>query len=64
LDRQAEEITQVSRDNWHGIEWEVLWQAREEILDERLLDKSGIKKIWFDLYLDNGYINRMEWLEG
>jgi hypothetical protein len=63
LDRQAEEITQVSRDKWHGIEWEVLWQAREETLDERLIDKSGIKKIWFDLYLDNGYINRMEWLE-
>jgi len=64
LDRQAEEITQVSRDKWHGIEWEVLWQAREETLDERLIDKSGIKKKWFDLYLDNGYINRVDWLEG
>lgn len=63
LDRQAEEITQVSRDGWYGIDWEVLWQAREETLAEDLLDKSGIKKFWFDSYLDEGYIKRLEWLD-
>lgn len=63
LDRQAEEITKVSGDRWHGIDWEVLWQSREEILDKRLTSKSGIKKFWFDSYLDEGYIKRVDWLE-
>jgi len=30
LDRQAEEISQVEKDGWYGIEWRVLWEAREE----------------------------------
>lgn len=32
LDRQAEEINRVQKDNWEGIEWLPLWQAREETL--------------------------------
>ena len=28
LDRQSEEIQQAEKDGWHGIDWNVLWQAR------------------------------------
>ena len=29
LDRQAEEIAKAEKDEWSGIEWEVLWQSTE-----------------------------------
>ena len=40
LARQKEEIEQVELDGWFGIDWNVLWQARNETLDERLLGLS------------------------
>ena len=36
--RQSEEIATVEKDGWYGIEWNVLWECRNEILDQRLLN--------------------------
>ena len=62
LDRQAEEITRVSKDGWDGIEWNVLWQARAETLDRRLTSKGGIVKEKYDTFVDTGHLDRMEWM--
>jgi hypothetical protein len=39
LDRQAEDIIKTSA-NWSGVDWDLLWQAREEMLRNDLLNKS------------------------
>lgn len=62
LDRQAEEISQVQSDGWYGIEWNVLWQAREESLDNRLTDKRGINKEMFAGFINTGSMNRLDWM--
>ncbi len=36
-DRQAEEIKQVEKDGWIGINWNPLWQARNETIQEKYL---------------------------
>jgi hypothetical protein len=64
LDRQAEEIQQASIDGWDGIEWNVLWQARAEMLDPRLDHRRGIDKALFPHYLNTGKLHRAEWLTG
>ena len=33
LDRQAEEIKMAEKDGWYGIDWDVLWQARNETIE-------------------------------
>jgi len=38
LDRQAEEIKQVEKDGWIGINWNPLWQARKETIDSQYLN--------------------------
>jgi hypothetical protein len=53
LDRQAEEIIKAEGDGWYGIDWDVLWQAREETIDIRLDDKYGIDKEKFLDPIDN-----------
>lgn len=40
LARQKQEIEIVEKDGWYGIEWNVLWQARRETLDKKLLNIS------------------------
>lgn len=40
LDRQAEEIKQVEKDGWIGINWNPLWQARKESIDGQYLNGS------------------------
>lgn len=64
LDRQAEEISKAEGDEWSGIEWKVLWQARNETLDKRLVSKKGIDKRGYSfISKDNsGQINRLDWL--
>lgn len=62
LDRQAEEIMKVEQDNWYGIEWEVLWQSREETIDRRLMGKTGINKEYFHNFVDTGEIMRLDWM--
>ena len=62
LDRQAEEIMQVASDNWNGIEWNVLWQARKETIEKKLDKRSGIDNNKFGEYIKTGSIDRMNWM--
>jgi hypothetical protein len=62
LDRQAEEIKKVESDGWYGIDWDVLWQAREETLDLRLATRDNIAKEKFAYFMDYGKMERMEWM--
>jgi hypothetical protein len=62
LDRQAEEIMQCEQDGWYGIDWNVMWQAREETIDLRLDQKTGINKENFTYFLNSGKIDRLNWM--
>jgi hypothetical protein len=62
LDRQAEEILQCESDGWYGIDWNVMWQAREETIDLRLDHKNGINKENFTYFLNSGKIENLEWM--
>ena len=62
LDRQAEEIMQCEKDGWYGIDWDVLWQARNETIDLRLDHKKGIDKEKFTFFLNTGKIDNLEWM--
>ena len=62
LDRQSEEIQQVSEDGWPGINWHVLWQARAEMLDSRLAGKHSVNKTRYPLFLKNGKIDQLDWM--
>jgi hypothetical protein len=62
LDRQAEEIKQCESDGWYGIEWQVLWDARNETIDLRLDHKRGIDKERFPSFLNTGKIENLDWM--
>jgi hypothetical protein len=62
LDRQAEEIIKAESDGWYGIDWNVLWQAREETIDLRLDHKRGIDKEKFSSFVRTGRLENLEWL--
>lgn len=62
LDRQSEEIEQAESDGWYGIDWNVLWQARDEMLDGRLSSRQNIKKELFTSYLNSGKIQKLNWM--
>jgi len=62
LDRQAEEIIKAEGDGWYGIDWDVLWQARNETIDLRLDDKRGIDKDRFASFLKSGKLEGLEWM--
>lgn len=62
LDRQAEEIAKVSQDGWCGIEWDVLWQARSETIDHRLLQPGRIQKEKYAEFYDGGIIDKLDWI--
>lgn len=62
LDRQSEEVEQAESDGWHGIDWDVLWQARDETLDVRLSSRQNIKKELFTSYLNSGKIQKLNWM--
>jgi hypothetical protein len=62
LDRQAEEIQKCEQDGWYGIEWEVLWQARNETIDLRLDTKRGIDKEKYSAFLKTGKLDKLEWM--
>jgi hypothetical protein len=62
LDRQADEIKAAEGDGWNGIDWNVLWQARHEVLDDRLTSKRGINKGKFGSFLETGQLDRLEWM--
>ena len=55
LDRQSEEIMKAESDNWAGIDWEVVWQAREEVIGEELAPRNAHEnKAKMSLFLDTG----------
>ncbi len=62
LDRQAEEITKAEGDGWYGIDWDVLWQSREETIDLRLDHKRGIDKEKFSTFMRTGQMEKLEWM--
>ena len=62
LDRQAEEIIKVEGDGWYGIDWDVLWQSREETIDLRLDHKRGIDKEKFSYFIKTGKLDNLEWM--
>ena len=62
LDRQAEEIIKAESDGWYGIDWNVMWQARNETIDQRLDHKNGINKENFTYFINSGKIENMDWM--
>jgi hypothetical protein len=62
LDRQAEEIIQCEKDGWYGIDWDVLWQSREETIDLRLDHRHGINKERFSAFLNSGKLENLDWM--
>jgi hypothetical protein len=56
LDRQAEEIAQCERDGWFGIDWQPLWDARVESLDNKLLT-NRIDNSKMSLYLNDNILD-------
>jgi hypothetical protein len=63
LDRQVTEIERAASDDWHGVDWSVLHQARSETLDHRLLAER-VDKAAMGEFLDTGSLHRLgpEWL--
>jgi hypothetical protein len=59
LDRQSEEISKCQSDNWNGIDWNVLWQARSESLHQSLSNKSTIQKYKFSTFLNHGNLDNL-----
>ncbi|QMP83874.1 MAG: hypothetical protein [Caudoviricetes sp.] len=55
LDRQAEEIKQCESDGWAGIDWQPMWDARNETLNKKLLTNK-IDDSKMELYL-NGILD-------
>ena len=60
LDRQSEEIQQCENDGWYGIEWQVLWDARNELIELPLVGRKKIDKEKFSLFLNSGKIDKLE----
>jgi len=60
-DRQAEEIKQAEGDGWIGINWEPLWQAREETVNKQYL-KGFIDKEKMKLYLQENPVKKTKQL--
>lgn len=59
LDRQSEEVMKAEADDWKGIEWDVIWQAREEVLGEKLAPRRATEdKDKMRLFTEEG---RLHW---
>jgi hypothetical protein len=56
LDRQAEEISKCESDGWFGIDWQPMWDARNETLDKKLLTNK-INKSKMELYLNHDILD-------
>ena len=55
LDRQSEEIMKVEKDGWFGVDWEVLWDGREEVIGEPLAPLHGqVDKSKMKLFVEEG----------
>lgn len=64
LDRQYEDIKKVQEDDWPGIDWDLLWEGRGEILDERTNRGCGVSKEDMKYFLQTGKIKYYEYLQG
>jgi hypothetical protein len=53
-DRVAEQIKKAESDGWSGIDWNVLWQTREDCYGELLSRGAKIDKKKMSLFLDTG----------
>jgi len=62
IDRQSEDISQVSSDGFNGIDWDLLWSGRNETLDQRLLG-GEVDKRKYGEYLRTGEISRINWFD-
>jgi hypothetical protein len=59
IDRQAEEIKKVENDDWFGIDWKPMWDARRETLDSKwLTNKIDLRKM--ELFLETGNFEVVE----
>jgi len=56
LDRQAEEIQQCEKDGWFGIDWQPMWDARTETINNKLLTNK-IDHSRMALYLDENILD-------
>lgn len=69
LDRQAQEILQYQNaDYWKGINWDLLWEARAECLDPRLItpwtdEANGFKDDFVEQFHNSGSIERLGWVD-
>jgi hypothetical protein len=59
LDRQAEEIKKVEGDEWTGIYWQLLWDAREETLLPEL-QHNFVDEKKMEHFLDTGTVAGLE----
>jgi hypothetical protein len=62
LDRQYEDIKQVESDNWPGIDWNLLWDGRKEVLDKRINRETGVVKEDMEYFLETGKIKYYEYI--
>ena len=62
LDRQSEEIMKCEQDGWYGIDWDVLWQAREETIDIKLQGRNNINKEKMTFFVNSGIIKYLDWM--
>lgn len=53
LDRMAEDINKTAHHGWPGINWDLLWSARDEILIPEL-NHHCVQPAKFNLFLDTG----------
>lgn len=63
LDRQFEDIMMVQKDDWPGIDWDLLWDGRNEILDSRTNRKTGVVKEDMEYFLNTGKIKYIEYVK-
>jgi hypothetical protein len=61
-DRVSEEIMRVEKDNWNGIEWQVLWDARNETLLPKIAESKSIDKGKMSEFIESGNILRLDWM--
>jgi len=62
LDRQFEDIKQVQEDGWAGIDWQLLWDGRDEIIDSRTNRKTGVVKEDMEYFLNTGKIKYIDYV--
>jgi hypothetical protein len=58
LDRQSEEVIKAEGDNWKGIDWDVIWQARSEVVGDSLAFRNAtVDKEKMKLFTEQGTLH-------